>query len=103
MIYELRIYYTPPGKLQALHKRFVDATFDLFHKHDLKITDFWDDAGGEEKLYYVLEHKDIETRDKNFAAFASDPDWIEAERRSVVDGPIVDKVDSFYMSKVPFR
>jgi hypothetical protein len=103
MIFELRIYYTYPGKLEALHKRFSDITFRLFQKHGLKIVDFWDDALGEERLYYILEFKDMEMRNDNFDAFLNDPEWIGAEKRSVANGPIVEKVESFFMNRVAFK
>jgi hypothetical protein len=103
MIYELRIYYTYPRKLEALHKRFSDVTFSLFKKHGLKIIDFWDDALGEERLYYILEFKDMETRNDNFDAFVKDPEWIEAEKSSVTNGPIVEKVESFFMNRGAFK
>src|SRR5690242_4596541 len=34
-VYEMRVYYAAPGKLDALHARFRDHTMKLFEKHGL--------------------------------------------------------------------
>ena len=36
MLYELRTYYTPEGKLDALNDRFRQHTMKLFEKHGMK-------------------------------------------------------------------
>ena len=36
MLYELRTYYTPEGKLDALNARFRNHTLTLFEKHGMK-------------------------------------------------------------------
>lgn len=91
-----------PNRMDAIHKRFANHTIGLFSEHGLEIIDFWKDAEGNDKLYYVLEHKDMETRNKNFESFVNDPEWIEVKRLSELDGPIVEKIESFYMNRVPY-
>ncbi len=102
MIYELRIYHIHPGKMDAIHKRFSNVTINLFKKHGMRTVDFWEDAQGNNTIYYILEHKDMETRDKSFDAFRNDPEWIEAKRQSELDGDIVVKVENFFMARVPY-
>ena len=34
-LYELRVYWAAPGKLDALHARFRDHTLKLFEKHGM--------------------------------------------------------------------
>jgi hypothetical protein len=102
MIYELRIYYIHPGRMAAIHERFSTVTIELFKKHGMKTVDFWEDAAGNLKIYYILEHQDMEMRNKNFDAFRNDPLWIEAKRLSELDGPIVEKVENFFMKRVPY-
>ncbi|MDK2801070.1 MAG: hypothetical protein PWP27_2117 [Clostridiales bacterium] len=102
MIYELRVYYIYPGKMDAIHKRFSDVTLELFKKHSMKTIDFWEDAEEKNKIYYILEHKDMESRNQNFEAFKNDPEWIKAKSLSEADGPIVEKVESFFMKRVPY-
>jgi hypothetical protein len=102
MIYELRIYHMYSGRMDAIHKRFSEATLNLFKKHGIKTVDFWEDAGQNNKIYYILEYTDMESRDRDFGAFKNDPEWIEAKRLSELDGPIVEKVESFFMKRVPY-
>lgn len=102
MLYELRIYYIYPGKMEDIHKRFSTITLDLFKKHGMDTVDFWEDAEGKNVIYYILEHEDMESRNLNFDAFKNDPDWIEAKRLSELSGPIVEKVESTFMNRVPY-
>ena len=102
MIYELRIYHMHPGKMEAIHKRFSEVTINLFAEHHMKTIDFWEDAQGSNTIYYVLEHKDIESRNANFNTFQNDERWIKAKTLSEKDGLIVEKVESYLMTRVPY-
>ena len=88
--------------MDAINKRFSTATLDLFKKHGVKVTDFWVDAQGSEKLYYVVEYESLEDREKKWGAFANDPEWIKAKAASEKDAPIVEKVETFYMKRAPY-
>lgn len=101
MVYELRIYYIHEGRMDAIHRRFSEHTLDLFAKHGMKVVDFWEDLTTN-TIYYTMEHPDKESRDKNFAAFVEDPEWIKVKSESEADGPIVEKVESFLMRRVPY-
>ncbi len=91
MIYELRIYHCMPGKLPALLKRFEGATLKLWEKHGIRQAGFWTVAigGSNHDLYYLLAWESLAERDKKWAAFASDPDWLKARAESEKDGPIL--------------
>jgi hypothetical protein len=102
MLYELRTYYIFAGRMEAIHRRFADYTIDLFTKHGMKVVDFWEDADGGNKIYYILEHQDRDSRDISFTHFMNDPEWIEAKGLSELDGPIVEKIDNFFMKRVPY-
>ena len=39
--YELRVYYSPAGKLDDLHARFRDHTTKLFEKHGMTNVGYW--------------------------------------------------------------
>ena len=101
MIYELRVYHIHPGRMDAIHQRFADHTIDLFKKHGMGVVDFWEDLT-ENTIYYTMEHPDKESRDKNFDAFINDPEWIDVKTKSELDGPIVVKVESYLMKRVPY-
>src|SRR2546429_556775 len=81
-VYEMRIYYAAPGKLEALNARFRDHTLDLFKKHG--ITNLWyftlakDQKGADEKLIYFLAHKSVDAAKESFDSFRKDPDWNKA-------------------------
>lgn len=103
MLYELRIYTMHTGRLPAIHKRFKDVTLDLFKKHGIKVCDFFVNADGEETIYYICEFEDRKQRDAAFDAFGADPEWTAAYNASHDDGgPIVEKVESIFMNRVPY-
>ena len=94
-LFELRIYTAPAGKLDALHARFRDHTVKLFEKHGMANIGYWVPADNKEnKLYYVIAHKDKAARAASFKAFGADPDWQAAHKASIKDGEIVGKIES---------
>jgi len=102
MLYELRIYHINSGKMPDIHKRFSEVTLGLFKKHNIHVCDFYEDANDGEKLYYVCAYKDRESRDASFDAFVNDPEWKAVYATSRANGPIVDKVESHFMNRVPY-
>lgn len=103
MIYELRIYYIHQGKMQEIQARFRDRTLQILANHGMKVTEFWEDANEENnRLYYVMEHSDIETRNQSFENFHNDPEWLELKRVTEQNGPLVEKIDIVYLRTVPF-
>ncbi|MDR6880006.1 NIPSNAP family protein [Bacillus sp. 3255] len=98
MIYELRIYDIHPGKMQAILDRFKDHVIGLFTKHNMKIVQFWEDLDEtNNRLYYLVEHTDMETRNLHYDRFRNDPEWLEVRWLSELDGPLVKKQESIYM------
>ena len=104
-VYELRMYHTMPGKLEALKARFRDHTIASFNSHDMKSIGYWvpqDAPNSENLLIYILEHKSREAGTKNWAAFNADPVWMKAKAESEVNGKLVDHVDDYYMNPTDF-
>lgn len=101
MIYELRTYHIYPGKMSAIHKRFSEHTIGLFKKHDMVVVDFWEDMDGD-RIHYIMMHQDRESMKRNTEAFRNDPQWLEVKRLSELEGPIVQKMDSYCMTRVPY-
>ena len=92
-IFELRTYTTPKGKLENLHARFKDHTLNLFKKHGMENIIYWTKSPENHEdskvtLIYLLAHKDKEARDKSFAAFREDPDWVKAKTESEKNGSL---------------
>ncbi|BBI33950.1 NIPSNAP family protein [Cohnella abietis] len=103
MLYELRIYDVKPGRMQTILNRFRDGTISIFAKHDMKVTNFWVDADeSKNRLYYVLEHLDAASRERNFQAFLEDPEWLELKDRTEQNGLLYEKVEVVYMKKASF-
>jgi len=103
--YELRTYTTAEGRLDALHKRFRDHTCGLFEKHGMTLIGFWTPTEGEQAkntLIYLLAFPSREHRDASFKAFRDDPVWKKAKEESRVDGPIVTKVESVFLTPTDY-
>src|SRR5947209_15484991 len=78
-VYEMRVYYAAPGKLDALNARFKDHTLKLFEKHGItNVAYFTPIDNKDSKLVYFLSYPSKEARDKSWKAFGADPDWKKA-------------------------
>ncbi len=96
-VFEMRKYYTLPGRLEALNARFRDHTSALFEKHGMENIGYWTPTEGPEAgkvLVYILAHRSIEAKDASWKAFGSDPAWKKAREASEQDGKIVEKIES---------
>jgi hypothetical protein len=104
VIYELRVYTAMPGKLGAVQARFRDHTTKLFEKHGMKNIGYWTNAigGKNDELVYILAYEDLAARQKAWAAFGADPEWVAARNASEVDGPIVHHVENRIMNPTNF-
>ncbi|MEJ1238076.1 NIPSNAP family protein [Chryseolinea sp. T2] len=97
--FELRIYYTYPGRMDALLSRFENHTTKIFEKHGMENIGYWLPVeGNQEVLYYILAYPNKEARDKSWTAFSSDPEWKQVQAKSEESGKIVDSVASVFMN-----
>ena len=104
-LYELRVYYAKPGKLDALHARFRDHTVKLFEKHGMTNVGYFvpqDAPLAQNTLIYVLSHKDRAAATESWKNFRADPVWIEAKKASEVDGSLTTSVVSVFMKPTDF-
>jgi hypothetical protein len=105
-VYEMRTYYTEPGKLPDLMARFRDHTVKLFEKHGMVNIGYWVPAdakdGAGSKLIYLLEHKSREAAKASFKAFGGDPAWQDARKKSEAGGKIVAKVESIFLTPTDY-
>jgi hypothetical protein len=94
MIYETRVYRCVPGRLPALLKRFETTTLKLWDKHGIRPVGFFTTLVGEsnQELTYLLSWESLAEREKKWAAFQSDPDWIVARAKTEEDGQIVGNI-----------
>jgi hypothetical protein len=94
MIYETRVYRCLPGRLPALLNRFETITLKLWEKHGIKQAGFFTTLVGEsnQDLTYLLAWESLADRDKKWAAFQSDPEWIAARAKTEESGQIVSTI-----------
>src|SRR5437764_990175 len=89
-VYEMRTYYSPAGKLDALQARFRNHTVKLFEKHGMTSIGYWTplkgQKGDDNTLIYILAHKSVEAAKASFDAFRKDPDWLAARKASEEKG-----------------
>ena len=104
MIYELRVYKCVPGRLPALLKRFETVTLKLWERHGIRQAGFWTTAIGEsnQDLFYLLQWESLAEREKKWAAFASDPEWLAKRAETEKDGAIVANVSNQMLQPTSF-
>jgi NIPSNAP len=101
VVYELRVYHANEGKLDALVARFRDHTDAIFKRHGMISIAYWlptDEPLKGRTLIYILKHPSRAAAIANWKAFHDDPEWIKVSTASEVNGKLVEKVDSTYMT-----
>ena len=104
MLYELRFYDCLPGRLPALVKRFDTITLKIWERYGIRQVGFWTTVIGEsnQELTYLLAWESLAEREKKWAAFQTDPEWIAARDASEKDGPIVATLASSILQPTSF-
>lgn len=101
--YELRIYYAAPGKLDDLHARFRDHTMKIFERHGMVNIGYWvPQENPDNKLIYILAHKNREAARQSWSDFGKDPEWQVAQKASEKDGRLVTKVESTFLTATDY-
>ncbi|HWA28919.1 MAG TPA: NIPSNAP family protein [Lacunisphaera sp.] len=103
-VYELRIYYTHPGKMPDLLKRFREHTCTLFERHGMVNVGYWlpVEEKDQDKLYYVLRHASRDAAKASWKAFGDDPEWKTVAAASEANGKIVARVDSTFLAATDY-
>ena len=104
MIYEMRVYRCIPGRLPALLNRFATITLKLWEKHGIKQAGFFTTVVGEsnQDLTYFVAWESLADRDKKWAAFQADPEWIAKRAETEKDGPIVSNIVNQFLAPTAF-
>ncbi|PJG46384.1 NIPSNAP family protein [Sphingobium sp. LB126] len=91
MIVELRIYEATPGKLGALLTRFETVTLPILTRIGIRQIGFWTTLVGESanSLTYMLHWESLAEREKLWALFQADPEWIEKKAETERNGVLV--------------
>ena len=93
MIYELRTYRVPDGRMPDILGRFENITFAIFARHRIKVTGFWTKKEVDE-LVYICEFESEEAQESAWLSFRADPEWVAARATTEANGPIVSEVIS---------
>ena len=104
-VFELRTYTAPEGKLPNLQARFRDHTRRIFDKHGMTSIGYWvpqDAPDSQNTLIYILAHPSRDAAKKAWADFQADPEWQKVSAESQVNGRIVSKVDSVFMTATDY-
>ncbi|MGC4082894.1 MAG: NIPSNAP family protein [Vicinamibacterales bacterium] len=97
--FEMRTYTVQEGSsIQLLHNRFRTATSRLFLKHGMQIVGYWQPVSMPNTLVYMLVYKDNAERDRAWAAFSADPEWVKTRTEMAVNV----KVDSVFMGATDY-
>lgn len=104
MLYELRVYDCCPGRLPNLLNRFQNHTVRIWERHGIRQGGFWTTLIGNsnQRLTYFLVWESLAEREKKWAAFQADPEWIKARAESEKDAPIVANVMSEILTPTAF-
>lgn len=104
-VFELRTYTAPDGKLGDLHARFRNHTLRIFEKHGMRNVIYlspMDAPAADNQLVYLISHQSREAAKASWDAFRNDPEWKKVASESQVNGPIVSKVDSVFLTATDY-
>jgi hypothetical protein len=104
-VFEIRTYTANEGKLNDLQARFRNHTTKLFKKHGMTNVGYWvpqDAPLSENTLIYVLAYPSREAAKKSWDGFRNDPEWHKARDASEVNGKLVSKVESVFMTPADY-
>ena len=101
-VYELRTYTANEGKMDDLLTRFRDHTLAIFESHGMKNIGYWLTEGDDKKLVYIISHKDRAAAKASWEAFRKNPKWQAAFKASRVNGKLVKKVESQFLTATDF-
>ena len=101
MVYELRTYRIPEGRMPDILDRFETTAFGLFERHGIEVVGFWTRSDAND-LVYLCRFASEEAMQQAWEAFRVDPEWVEAKAQTEANGPIVDEVISYTLIPTSF-
>jgi len=104
-VFELRVYHTLPGRLPQLQANFRDHNLSFLKKHDITSIGYWtlqDAPAAENTLIFVVAHENREAAARHWKELRDDPEWQAMAKSSESAGPIVEKVESTYMTPTDY-
>lgn len=100
-VYEMRMYYATPGKLDALLARFANHTEALFARYGIHTIGYWVPQDNPKNiLLYIVEHESADAAARNWTAFRADQEWLRIKTETDTPVPLVASIDCFLMDKI---
>lgn len=87
--FELRVYHSPTSRqLKLLHERFAGPEIQIFHRVGVRPILYSTTVFGPDRpsLVYLIPFDSLAAREKAWAAFAADPEWIKVRKESIDKG-----------------
>jgi hypothetical protein len=84
--FELRVYHSPTRRqLAALNDRFAGPEVQIFHRSGIFPVLYTNGLSGESlpNLTYLIPFESLAAREKAWAAFGADPEWIKVRAESI--------------------
>jgi NIPSNAP len=89
--------------MRDLHKRFEDITLKVWKRHGIEALGLWEVAvGTSNELHQLLRWKDMGDREKRWAAFLADPEWVEGFAKSETTGPLVSRMQNQFWNPTSY-
>jgi hypothetical protein len=85
-IFEMRTYHSPTARqLQALQARFAGPEIRIFHRSGIHPVFYTTTVFGENRpnLTYLIPFESLAAREKAWAAFSADEEWVRVRKESV--------------------
>ncbi len=85
-IFELRTYHSPTWRqLAALHERFAGPEIKIFHRSGVHPILYTSTLIGPSmpNLTYLIPFENLADREKAWAAFGADPEWVKVRSESI--------------------
>jgi hypothetical protein len=94
-VFELRTYHSPTERqLRALHERFAGPEIKIFHRIGIHpvLYSFTLIGANKPNLTYLIPFDDLAAREKAWAAFGADPEWVKVRAESVAQSGQISSV-----------
>jgi hypothetical protein len=104
-VFELRVYHTLAGRLPALQTNFRDQNVSFLKKHGITSIGYWtpqDPPAAGKTLIFILAHDSREAAAQHWKEFRDDPEWQKLARASEAAGPIVERVESTFLTPTDY-
>lgn len=85
-VFELRTYHSPTWRqLRALHERFAGPEIRIFQRVGVRPVLYSSTIIGQQmpNLTYLIPFENLAEREKAWAAFGADPEWVKVRKESI--------------------